>query len=133
MKLRLMRQKSTSKNTPGQLFIDNVFECFTLEDVVRNEKIPGETAIPLGTYRVLLTYSPAFRKFLPLLMGVPNFVGVRIHAGNTEADTEGCILVGQKLFMEKLWGSKVALEALIHKIAIVPKTEKVMLEITSEA
>lgn len=78
----------------GELTIDGVHQCFTLEDKVREKKIFGKTAIPPGRYEVTVSFSNHFQKKLPLLMNVPNFEGVRIHSGNTAKDTEGCILVG---------------------------------------
>jgi len=76
---------------------------YGLEDAVREVagkpvcdwKMPGQTAIPMGNYRVIINFSNRFQKFLPLLLDVPGFAGVRIHAGNTHKDTEGCILLGQ--------------------------------------
>lgn len=87
------------KSTEGRLYIDGVFECFTLEDTDRKleaggTKIPNQTAIPRGVYNVTITFSNHFQKLLPLVENVPNYDGVRIHSGNTDADTEGCILVG---------------------------------------
>lgn len=95
MKLRLKRQDYSDARTIGRLSIDGVDFCFTLEDTVRTgPKVPGKTAIPSGTYAVKLTMSPRFGRILPLLVDVPGFDGVRIHPGNTAADTDGCILVG---------------------------------------
>lgn len=81
--------------TPKQTF-------FTMEDAVRERlgcpvtdwKIPGKTAIPCGAYPLILDLSHRFKKIMPHILNVEGFSGVRIHAGNTEADTEGCILLG---------------------------------------
>lgn len=94
MKLTLIRNKPIGNGTPGSLYIDGKFECFTLEDLERDIKIPGLTAIPKGSYVVQITMSQRFKKLMPLLLNVPGFEGVRIHSGNNSGDTEGCILVG---------------------------------------
>lgn len=93
-KLLLKREIFGDTFTLGQLYVNGVHFCYTCEDKVRNEKIAGVTAIPFGTYKIILTLSPRFKRILPRLLDVPNFTGVLIHAGNTAADTEGCILVG---------------------------------------
>ena len=95
MKLTLKRIFKGEKYTIGKLYIDGVAFCDTLEDAIRDVKVYGETAIPSGIYKVTITLSPRFRRWLPLLHDVPNFEGVRIHRGNTAEDTHGCILVGQ--------------------------------------
>lgn len=96
MKLQLERKVYTETSTIGELSIDGTFFCYTLEDTVRQPgiKVYGKTAIPSGAYPVSMTFSPKFGKPMPLVNGVQNYAGVRIHPGNTDADTEGCILVG---------------------------------------
>lgn len=94
MNLRLIREPSTQGTTLGVLFTDGRFRAFSLEDEIRDVKVPGQTAIPAGRYRVRVSWSIKFSRPLPELVDVPNFSGIRIHAGNTKADTEGCILLG---------------------------------------
>lgn len=102
MQLVLHREMTAGGNTLGKLNMDGEFFCHTLEDPVRERdglpvpmwKVPGRTAIPAGNYRVVITFSPRFKVDLPLLLNVPGFNGVRIHAGNDNQHTEGCILVG---------------------------------------
>ena len=107
LKLLLVREIKTAKQTHGRLFkVDEngkrEFLCYTLEDAERPVKIKGETAIPTGTYTVIVTMSPRFKKELPLIMNVPNFSGVRFHGGNTEQDTEGCPLLGMVRHMDAI-------------------------------
>lgn len=116
MKLRLMRETVTDQATIGRLFVDDVFECYTLEDVPRDEKVKHETCIPTGTYRVVLTHSPKFGRELPLLLNVPEFEGIRIHPGNTKDHTSGCILVGTARGTDRISGSRDAFEALLAKL-----------------
>ena len=109
MNLRVIREPSTAAATLGILLIDGVFTCWTLEDVVRPVKIPGETAIPAGRYDVRLSLSQRFQKLLPEILAVPGFTGIRIHAGNTQADTHGCLLVGRIRAYDRVEESKLAL------------------------
>ena len=93
--------------TIGTLSIGDDYFCDTLEDTVRDLnkdgdledygeiKIWGETAIPYGRYKVLVTYSPKFRRDLPLILDVKHFTGIRIHRGATHRNTSGCVLVGR--------------------------------------
>lgn len=116
MKLTLRRHASGLTCTIGDLYVEAAHFCHTLEDIVRPEKVKGETAIPAGTYRVELSFSPRFQKLLPILCDVPNFEGVRIHAGNTDKDTEGCILVGHWNGGEFISNSRAALTLLMEKL-----------------
>jgi hypothetical protein len=105
VKLTLRRFSSGESSTLGLLEQDGRFVCFTLEDPHREVKIPGDTRIPAGIYLLTLqlvghlhaTYSTRFEgmhRGMLALMAVPNFSGVMLHCGNTDADTDGCILVG---------------------------------------
>jgi hypothetical protein len=117
VKLVLQRLPSTPACTLGSLSVDGVFACYTLEDVVRQgPKVYGATAIPAGTYPVVITQSPRFKRPLPLLLNVPGFEGVRIHPGNTAADTEGCILVGRQHGPSAVLESRLAFNALFEKL-----------------
>ena len=122
MELILTRIARKAEYTIGRLEDENGKKlCDTLEPIWRNYdggelKIPKKSAIPEGTYRVVTTYSLRFRKYLPLLVGVPGFEGVRIHSGNTSRDTEGCILVGQNLQVGKVLWSRITLEKLMKLI-----------------
>lgn len=118
MTLILQRKPSRNGTTLGYLLVDGVKFAETLEDQVRTDgKVFGETAIPAGTYPVTITRSPRFQRPLPLVSDVPGFTGIRIHAGNTNHDTEGCILVGQYHVGAELMHSQLALDALMAKLA----------------
>lgn len=108
MKLFLKRIFKGKNYTIGRLFLDGKYFCDTLEDTVRDDglKVYGKTAIPAGTYKVELTESPRFRCLMPLICDVPNFSGVRIHAGNTAEDTDGCVLVGFNKIKGKVINSR---------------------------
>lgn len=117
MKLTLVRDQLSAQRTLGVLYDDVGKFCYSLEDTVRDVKIKGQTCIPYGTYAVKLTLSNRFQVVLPLLLDVPGFEGIRIHAGNTEADTEGCILVGEGRSKEVLFHSRKALDRLMARLA----------------
>ena len=116
MQITVKRLYKTDTSTIGELLIDGVFECFTLEDIERPVKIKAETAIPKGTYKVIINESNRFKRLMPLLLNVPNFEGVRIHSGNTNHDTEGCILVGQTRNKNYIGQSRKAYEKLFKKM-----------------
>ncbi len=86
MELRIKRTDFSDQSTIGELSVNGQFECYTLEDKVRPEKIAGKTAIPAGRYEVVISFSQRFQRPLPLLLKVPNFEGIRIHPGNTAGE-----------------------------------------------
>lgn len=106
MELLLERKYLKSNYTIGNLYLNGKFYCNILEDTVRDInrngifdcgefKISGHTAIPYGEYEVKVTYSPKFKRELPLLVDVKHFEGIRIHRGNTEKDSSGCLIPGE--------------------------------------
>jgi hypothetical protein len=129
MNLTLIRKYPSTDCIIGELFIEGVFECYTLEDIERPVKIPGMTAIPKGTYEVVINFSNRFQKLLPLLQNVPDFEGVRIHTGNIAANTEGCILVGKSKDATQVLQSKVAFDALFPKLQAASAKEKIFIQI----
>jgi hypothetical protein len=121
MRLTLKRDPPSNKSTIGQLWLNDIWECYVLEDVDRflekgGIKIPGITAIPRGEYEVLLDWSDRFKCLMFRLVDVPQFVGVRIHAGNTDKNTDGCLLVGQWREDDFIGESTAALKNLSMKI-----------------
>ncbi len=111
MNIVLKRIAKRDTYTIGQLYIDGQYWCDTLEDRVRDlskeRKVAGETAIPAGTYDVVVNTSPKFKRLLPRLLNVPHFEGVLIHRGNTAADSAGCILVGENKAKGKVLNSTI--------------------------
>ncbi len=110
MELRLTRYRYNTegdRNIIGDLYIDGTFFCHTLEDEKRADavKIYGRTAIPNGIYKVKITYSPTFKRNMPLLLDVPMFEVIRMHGGNTSKDTLGCILVAFNTDLKRIWGT----------------------------
>jgi len=130
MILELKRKIFTDDSTIGELSIDGEFVCFTLEDKVRDVKIKAITAIPYGKYEVIINFSNRFQKYMPLLLNVPNYAGVRIHAGNTKHDTEGCILVGSSKSLNFIGGSRVTFASLFTRMKKLEKKEKIFINIT---
>jgi hypothetical protein len=117
MKLTVKRRFFADTYTVGTMYINGERFCDTLEDRNRDlnhdgdlndageGKVMHETAIPFGTYNVVVNVSPRFGRELPRLEDVPNFTGVLIHRGNTDADTSGCILVGENKVKGKVINS----------------------------
>ena len=100
------------------MYVDGIYECYTLEDVVRNgTKVLGKTAIPTGEYKLIIDASVRFKQDMPHILNVPDFTGVRIHSGNTSADTDGCILLGTTWAGKDFIGnSKIAYKKLFDKL-----------------
>ncbi len=99
IELTLKRWQKGFDFTNGSIYIDSKFICYTLEDQLREPgvKVPGNTCIGYGRYRITLEWSPKHKCIVPLLHDVPNFTEIEIHWGNTILDTEGCIIVGNEL------------------------------------
>ena len=113
-----IRQQIADEYSTG---IEDKYFCDTLEPTWRDYKngaykVKGRSAIPEGRYAVVISFSPKFKQWLPFLLGVPKFEGIRIHAGNTAADTEGCILVGKNREVGKVLDSRIWLHRLKQKI-----------------
>jgi hypothetical protein len=132
MKLDLIRKEFTTISTIGDWLIDRAFYSFTLEDMVRDKKIKGVTAIPYGTYEVIINFSNRFQRPMPLLLNVPGFDGIRIHNGAKAEHTEGCILLGFTKGKDCIGNSKSAFNQFMPKLQVGLKTGKVFLEITRE-
>lgn len=129
MELQLNTITKTTESTIGALYVDGVFECYTLEDALRPSKLYGRTAIPRGRYEVIINFSNRFKEYMPLLLHVPDFEGVRIHSGNTSEDTLGCILVGQTKGVNVIGASRKAYKALFTKLKSVEKRDKIFITI----
>ena len=132
----------TLKRTPqinctlGQLFYNGQEFCKTIEDVDRKieeagcpAKIPSITAIPRGRYEVIINFSNRFQKYMPLLLNVPCFEGIRIHSGNKAVDSEGCILVGSDFSGDSVINSRVTFTKFMTLLKSVEKKEKIWITI----
>lgn len=129
IKLLVKREFFTEKYTIGKLYVDGVYFCDTLENTVRPEgiKIPNETAIPYGKYKVIVNFSPKFKRLLPRLLEVPMFDGILIHRGNSVVDTSGCILIGENKVKGMVLNSTIYEEKLVKLLK-----DKDNIEITIE-
>lgn len=124
MRLTLMRIANRPNYCIGKLYIDGNYYCDVIEDTDRGlddkmseqeilaKKVKGETAIPSGTYSVQITYSPKYKKNMPLLLNVKGYSGIRIHSGNSSKDTEGCLIVGKNKEVGKVLESRKTYNAL---------------------
>ena len=128
MRLTLKRIANKDNYCIGKLYINGKYFCDTLEDRDRGlddsmteadilkEKKYGQTAIPTGIYTVLLTYSPKYKKVMPLINNVKGYSGIRIHSGNTSKDTLGCLLVGKNTVVGRLTDSRNTYNALYKRL-----------------
>lgn len=133
MELKLKREVFTDNSTIGSLYVDGVFECYILEDKDRNltdlmslekiagTKVYGKTCIPYGRYEVDWTMSARFKKMMPILLNVKGYEGIRIHAGNTEIDSLGCLLCGRLKLNDRISESTLATNRLYKKIEAAKK------------
>jgi len=135
MELSLIRDIFAPQRTLGVLCVDGIKECYICEDMVRpkGEKIYGQTAIPEGRYEIKITMSNRFKRELPILLNVPNFEGIRIHSGNHEGHTEGCLLPGKTRNASGVFSSVIATNNLILKIRTALQSgRKVFITIKNE-
>lgn len=128
------RKWFTDKSTIGELTIDGKFICFTLEDRDRKlesggTKVMHETAIPRGTYEVIINRSVRFQRMLPLLLNVPQFTGIRIHTGNWATNSSGCLCLGFRRGEDEILESRPALRMFIEILAEKLKKGKVYIQI----
>lgn len=141
MNIILNRIAKKAKYTIGKLYINDQYFCDTLEDTdrgltqsmteqqIKSKKVYGETAIPTGTYKVIISYSNKFKKQMPLLLNVPGFAGIRIHSGNTEKDSLGCILVGKNKAVGKVLESRDIYSKLFSILQEADKKETIKITI----
>lgn len=125
MEIRVKRIARKDGYTIGQMSLNNEYFCDTLEDTDRglkstmseeeilSKKRKGITAIPTGEYDVILTFSPKFKRVLPLLLNVPGYQYIRVHHGNLPSSTDGCLLVGENKVKGQIINSRATLEKLM--------------------
>jgi hypothetical protein len=123
----------------GKMYINDEFFAFTCEDADRklygdcNKKIRKKTAIDAGKYEVVLSFSNRFQKYLPLLLNVPCFDGIRIHGGNTAENSQGCILIGCNGDMKgRIWNCASKVTSLVAALKGVGRKEKIWMHIENE-
>lgn len=139
MKLKLVRKYRKETYTIGKLYVDGVYFCDTIEDKDRGlddamglaeimiKKRYGETAIPYGTYKVEITYSPKYKRLMPEIKNVKGFSGIRIHSGNTAKDTLGCLIIGRNTQVGMVTESRKTYNKLF---ALMKDAKDITIEIT---
>lgn len=138
MEIQVNRIARKDGYTIGRMSLNGEYFCDTLEDTDRglnstmssdeilSKKRKGITAIPTGKYDVILSFSPRFKRVLPLLLSVKGYEGVRVHAGNTAEDTEGCLLVGENKVKGQVINSRATLEKLMSLLLECEKLKEKM-------
>lgn len=136
MEMILVRIAKRATYTIGKLFVNGHYVCDTLEPTWRDvgigrpgRKVPGCTAIPEGRYAVAVSFSPKFGRWLPLLLNVPLFSGIRIHAGNTADDTRGCILPGFNRMVGRVADSRICERQILRLLSARPEGEGVWITV----
>jgi hypothetical protein len=139
MQIKVVRSVFSPTTTMGKMFIDEAFFAYTLEDHDRHlngdcsKKLKSKTAIDTGTYEVVVSFSNNFKRYLPLLLQVPCFEGIRIHGGNTCEDSLGCILIGEHSNMkDKIWNCASKMNRLLTMLKAVEKKEKIWIQVSRE-
>jgi hypothetical protein len=134
VELKLIRDTFTDISTIGKMYIDGPFYCYVLEDMVREPgvKVPGKTAIPEGRYRVVVDQSARFKRAMPHILDVPGFEGIRIHAGNSSKDTEGCPLLGFTKGKDFVGDSRSAFNQFFDKLYMALAHEECWITIERE-
>ena len=142
MEIRVKRIARKDGYTIGRMSLNGSYFCDTLEDTDRglkstmseeeilSKKRKGITAIPTGEYDVILTFSPKFKRVLPLLLNVPGYQYIRVHHGNLPSSTDGCLLVGENKVKGQIINSRATLEKLMSVLLeCEKKKEKVTITI----
>lgn len=144
MELKVIRKEFTDLYTIGELYINDKFFCYTMEDVdrglteddpltkLKKIKVPKRTAIPYGEYRVILSFSKKLGRFLPLILDVPNCSGIRFHKGATQDWSAGCILIGMKKVTGKLKSIVEAENQLMEILKSVNEIEPIYVKIIKD-
>ena len=143
MELKLIRKYRKTDYTIGILYVNNKYFCEILEDTdrglkdsmsleeIKKIKIKDQTCIPYGKYQILMTYSPKYKKIMPLVNNVKGFEGIRIHSGNTNKDTSGCLLPGFNKIKGQVINSRETFNKLYSLIqTAINNNKKVTIEIT---
>lgn len=140
MEIVVIRKTFTKVSTISDVLINGEFQCYGLEDAdrglkksmpihqIKELKVFAQTAIPEGKYEMIVNFSNRFQQYMPLLLEVPGFDGIRIHSGNTALHSEGCLLLGQTVGNDFVGNSRIAYRSFMKKVREVEKKEKIYIE-----